>query len=70
MYIFIDDKIILEIIFINEVVYYVWYGVLTDNDLYGYDVNKVVIGVEFCYGGDVNFWEVYNCFIWYYVYLC
>ena len=52
---FIDDKTILEIIPINEVAYHVRYGVPTDNDLYGYDANKAAIGVELCYGGDVNF---------------
>ena len=28
------------------------------------------IGVELCYGGDVNFWEAYNRFTWYHAYLC
>jgi len=67
---FIDDKTILEIIPINEVAYHVRYGVPTDNDLYGYDANKAAIGVELCYGGDVNFWEAYNRFTWYHAYLC
>ncbi len=67
---FIDDKTILEIIPINEVAYHVRYGVLTDNDLYGYDANKAAIGVELCYGGDVNFWEAYTRFTWYHAYLC
>ena len=42
----------------------------TDNDLYGYDANKAAIGVELCYGGDVNFWEAYTRFTWYHAYLC
>lgn len=42
----------------------------TDNELFGYDANKAAIGVELCYGGDVNFWEAYTRFTWYHAYLC
>ncbi|WP_242142638.1 MULTISPECIES: N-acetylmuramoyl-L-alanine amidase family protein [unclassified Bacillus cereus group] len=67
---FIDDKTILEIIPIDEVAYHVRYNVPADNERYGYDANKAAIGVELCYGGNVNFWDAYTRFTWYHAYLC
>ncbi|MGR5985897.1 peptidoglycan recognition protein family protein [Bacillus cytotoxicus] len=67
---FVDDKTILEIIPIDEVAYHVRYNVPTDNERYGYDANKATIGVELCYGGNMNFWDAYTRFTWYHAYLC
>ncbi|EOV9525201.1 N-acetylmuramoyl-L-alanine amidase family protein [Bacillus cytotoxicus] len=67
---FVDDKTILEIIPIDEVAYHVRYNVPTDNERYGYDANKAAIGVELCYGGNMNFWDAYTRFAWYHAYLC
>lgn len=67
---FVDDRTILEIIPINEVAYHVRYSVPTDNELYGLDANSASIGVELCYGGNVNFWEAYTRFTWYHAHIC
>jgi N-acetylmuramoyl-L-alanine amidase len=67
---FIDDKQILEMIPLDEVAYHVRYSVPNDNEIFGYDSNSAAIGVELCYGGNVNFWEAYTRFVWYHAYLC
>ncbi|MFX3624752.1 MAG: N-acetylmuramoyl-L-alanine amidase family protein [Ectobacillus sp.] len=67
---FIDDKRIIEIIPLDEVAYHVRYSVPADNEIYGYDANKAAIGVELCYGGNIDFWAAYTRFAWYHAYLC
>lgn len=66
---FIDDKYILEIIPLDEKAWHVRYGVPVDNRLYGADANNAAIGVELAYGGNINFEEAYQRYIWYHAYL-
>lgn len=66
---FIDDRYILEIIPLNEVAYHVRNNVTTDNRLYGANANNAAIGVELCWGGNINFNEAYKRYVWYHAYL-
>jgi N-acetylmuramoyl-L-alanine amidase len=66
---FIDDKNILEIIPLNEIAFHVRYEVSTDNRLFGEDANDSAIGVELAYGGNIDFSEAYNRYVWYHAYL-
>jgi N-acetylmuramoyl-L-alanine amidase len=67
---FIDDRYILEIIPLNEKAWHVLYRTPTDNRMFGADANDAAIGVELCYGGNINFTEAYNRYVWYHAYLC
>jgi N-acetylmuramoyl-L-alanine amidase len=66
---FIDDNHILEIIPLDEKAWHVRYNVSTDDRLYGEDANDAAIGVELSYGGNINFEEAYNRYVWYHAYL-
>ncbi|WP_245700027.1 peptidoglycan recognition protein family protein [Paenibacillus glacialis] len=74
--VFIDDKTILEIIPTGtgsdpaEKAWHVLYNVTTDNDRFGDDANDIALGVELCYGGEINFTEAYKRFMWYLAYCC
>jgi N-acetylmuramoyl-L-alanine amidase len=67
---FIDDRYILEIIPLDEKAWHVLYSKPTDNRMFGADANDAAIGVELCYGGNINFTEAYNRYVWYHAYLC
>jgi N-acetylmuramoyl-L-alanine amidase len=67
---FIDDRYILEIIPLDEKAWHVLYSTPTDNRMFGADANDAAIGVELCYGGNINFTEAYNRYVWYHAYLC
>jgi len=67
---FIDDKYILEIIPLNEKAWHVLYQKTRDNQLFGADANDAAIGVELCYGGNINFNGAYSRYVWYHAYLC
>lgn len=67
---FIDDKVILEIVPLNEKAWHVQYNKPYDNRLFGDDANDCAIGVELCHGGSINFTEAYNRYVWYHAYLC
>jgi N-acetylmuramoyl-L-alanine amidase len=67
---FIDDKYILEIIPLYEKAWHVQYQKPYDNRLFGDDANDAAIGVELCWGGNINFEEAYKRFVWYHAYLC
>lgn len=66
---FIDDEYILEIIPLDEKAWHVRYNVTRDNALFGEDANDAAIGVELAYGGNIDFWEAYNRYVWYHAYL-
>lgn len=74
--VFIDDKKILEIIPTGtgqdraEKAWHVLYNVTTDNERFGYNANDVALGIELCYGGNINFAEAYKRFVWYLAYCC
>ena len=66
---FIDDNYILEIIPLSEKAWHVRYDVGTDNRLFGADANDAAIGVELAWGGNINFQEAYDRYVWYHAYL-
>ena len=70
---FIDDKEILEIIPITkdnpEKAWHVRYDVPADNLAYENDANDGAVGVELCYGDNIDFEEAYKRYVWYIVYL-
>jgi N-acetyl-anhydromuramyl-L-alanine amidase AmpD len=74
-HIFIDDKEIIECIPAltgnkPEKAWHVLYNVTTDDHLYGCNANDAAIGVEYCYGKDINADEAYRKFIWVLAYIC
>ncbi|EDL65233.1 N-acetylmuramoyl-L-alanine amidase, family 2 [Bacillus sp. SG-1] len=66
---FIDDQYILEIIPLSEKAWHVRYNTGTDNRLFGADANDHAIGVELCWGGNINFTQAYDRYVWYHAYL-
>ncbi|WP_235950187.1 N-acetylmuramoyl-L-alanine amidase family protein [Paenibacillus apii] len=74
--VFIDDKKILEIIPTGtgadpaEKAWHVLYNVSTDNDRFGDDANDIALGVDLCYGGEIDFAAAYDRFVWYLAYCC
>lgn len=75
-HLFVDDKHIVECIPTGllgnqkEKAWHVIYDVPTDNHLFGDDANDVAIGVEYCYGSNINAAEAYRRYIWTLAYLC
>jgi N-acetylmuramoyl-L-alanine amidase len=67
---FIDDRYILEIIPLDEKAWHVLYEKPNDNRMFGVDANDAAIGVELCYGGNIDFTEAYKRYVWYHAYLC
>jgi peptidoglycan hydrolase-like protein with peptidoglycan-binding domain len=61
-HVFIDDKEILVMIPLTEKAYHVRSNVS--------DANDWAIGVELCYGGEINFREAYKRYVWFLAYLC
>lgn len=74
-HIFIDDKEIIECIPAltserPEKAWHVRYNMSKDNELYGFEANDVAIGVEYCYGEQINADEAYKRYIWTIAYIC
>ncbi|MCX6142367.1 MAG: peptidoglycan recognition family protein [Ignavibacteriales bacterium] len=73
-HLFVDDKEILECIPAltgpPEKAWHVLYNVTTDNQMFGYDANNAAIGVEYCYGSNIQADEAYNKYVWVLAYLC
>lgn len=73
-HIFVDDKEIIECIPAltgnPEKAWHVRYEVSKDNQLYGVDANDCAIGVEYCYGPNINAAEAYKRYIWVIAYIC
>lgn len=67
-HIFVDDKQIIECIPAltgpPEKAWHVLYRVDTDNRMYGYNANDAAIGVEYCYGDNIDADEAYRKYIW------
>lgn len=67
-HIFVDDKQIIECIPAltapPEKAWHVLYRVDTDNRLYGHNANDAAIGVEYCYGGNIDADEAYRKYLW------
>jgi len=74
-HIFVDDKEIIECIPAittdkPEKAWHVRYNMTKDNELYGFEANDVAIGVEYCYGDNINSDEAYKRYIWVIAYIC
>ncbi|MCQ4086685.1 N-acetylmuramoyl-L-alanine amidase family protein [Saccharibacillus sp. JS10] len=73
---FIDDRQILEIIPTGtssdpaEKAWHVLYNVTADNERFGYNANDAALGIELCYGGNINFQQAYQRFVWYLAFCC
>ena len=67
-HIFVDDREILECIPAltapPEKAWHVRYNVPTDDQLYGHDANDAAIGVEYCYGDNINADAAYDRYVW------
>lgn len=61
-HVFIDDEQILMIIPLQEKAWHVRSTVS--------DANDWAIGVELCFGGNIDFEEAYRRYVWYFAYLC
>jgi N-acetylmuramoyl-L-alanine amidase len=70
---FIDDGVIIESIPATtgkpERAHHVRYQMTQDNTLFGDDANDIGIGVELCFGGNINFEEAYKRYVWYCAYV-
>jgi N-acetylmuramoyl-L-alanine amidase CwlA len=73
-HLFVDDKEILECIpALNgppEKAWHVLYNVPKDNELYGCNANDAAIGVEYCFGGNIDPDKAYAKYIWVLAKLC
>ena len=69
-HVFIDDKNIIECIPLDEKAWHVLYDRPKDNELFGCDANDCAIGVELCYGTNINMTEAYKRYLWYIAKLC
>ncbi|MBL7739584.1 MAG: amidase [Chitinophagaceae bacterium] len=73
-HLFVDDKEIIECVpALNappEKAWHVLYSVPKDNELYGVNANDAAIGVEYCYGGNIDADKAYNKYVWVLAKLC
>lgn len=73
-HIFVDDKQILECIPAltapPEKAWHVLYNVPTDNQMYGHNANDAAIGIEYCYGENMDADEAYRKYVWTIAYTC
>jgi N-acetylmuramoyl-L-alanine amidase len=74
---FVDDKNIIECIptgLINnetpEKAWHVVYNTKVDNYLFGCEANDAAIGIEYCFGDNIDAQESYKRFIWVTAYIC
>jgi N-acetylmuramoyl-L-alanine amidase CwlA len=71
---FVDDKEIIECIpaltSSPEKAWHVRYDVTSDNAKFGDDANDVAIGVEYCFGNNINATEAYTRYVWVLATLC
>ncbi|MEC2266516.1 LysM peptidoglycan-binding domain-containing protein [Bacillus subtilis] len=72
--IFVDDECIREcipaVLGTPERAYHVIYNVTTDNRMFGADANDAAIGVELCWGGNIDGAKSYARYVWILAYLC
>lgn len=73
-HLFVDDKNIYECIpaltGTPEKAWHVLYNKTKDNEMFGCDANDAAIGVEYCYGSNINSDEAYKRYIWVMAYIC
>ena len=69
---FIDDKHIIECIPMTtgtpEKAWHVIYDKPLDNQMFGDDANDIAVGIELCFGTNINFEEAYKRYLWYSAY--
>lgn len=72
-HLFVDDKEIIECIpaFTEpEKAWHVWRSTTIDNEMFGVNSNDCAIGVEYCYGDNINADEAYKRYVWILAKLC
>jgi len=73
-HLFVDDKEIIECIPAltgpPEKAWHVLFNVPKDNELYGCNANDAAIGVEYCFGGNIDAEKAYAKYIWVIAKLC
>ena len=73
-HLFVDDKEIIECVpaltAVPEKAWHVLYNVPKDNELYGVNANDAAIGVEYCYGDNIDADKAYEKYIWVLAKLC
>jgi N-acetylmuramoyl-L-alanine amidase len=73
-HIFVDDKQIIECIPAltgpPEKAWHVLYNVPKDNELYGVNANDAAIGVEYCFGENIDADKAYEKYVWVLAKLC
>lgn len=73
-HIFVDDRQIIECIPAltgpPEKAWHVLYNVPTDDRMFGHDANDAAIGVEYCFGGNIDADEAYRKYVWTMAYAC
>lgn len=74
-HLFVDDKEIVECIPVltntkPEKAWHVLYNLPTDNQLFGFNANDAAVGVEYCYGGNINPDEAYRKYLWVMAKIC
>lgn len=73
-HLFVDHREIIECIPAltapPEKAWHVLYNLPTDNQLYGHNANDAAIGVEYCFGGDIDADEAYRKYVWTMAYAC
>jgi len=73
-HLFVDDREIIECIPATggppEKAWHVRYDVPGDNQTYGDDANDIAIGVEYCFGPNINADEAYKRYVWLLAFLC
>ena len=72
-HLFVDDKEIIECVpaFVNpEKAWHVWRSTTVDNEMFGVNANDCAIGVEYCYGDNINADEAYKRYVWILAKLC
>ncbi|MDL1893776.1 N-acetylmuramoyl-L-alanine amidase [Sphingobacteriales bacterium CHB3] len=73
-HLFVDDREIIECVPAltgpPEKAWHVLYGVPTDNQLFGFNANDAAVGVEYCYGTNINADEAYARFVWVMAFIC
>lgn len=73
-HIFVDDKQIIECVPAltapPEKAWHVLYSVPKDNELFGVNANDAAIGVEYCYGTNIDADKAYDKYVWVLAKLC
>jgi len=73
-HLFVDDKEILECVPAltaqPEKAWHVLYNVPKDNELYGVNANDAAIGVEYCFGDNIDADKAYAKYVWVLAKLC